>query len=1061
MHMSLNRVATLSALALAACLIQAEEGAFLLAPDIHGDRIAFTREGDIWLGNLATGQAQRLTRHAGIETRARFSPDGTQIAFQAQYDGGGTQVYVMPVEGGIPRRVTNHINAAFLEDWTPDGRKLLCRGPGAEFVWKPFLVPAAGGPEEPLPIERMGMGHIGADNKLAYCRFTDVSGGAWFRYQGGSRNDVWVGDLRTNTFRKVFESKTQAQYPQWIGDRVFFIHENNASWTVNSVAGTGGGAKRHTTPSSDVVYDLQTDGKRLIYVRGTGLEVHDPATNTTTPVNLTLNSDLLHMREHRVDVAPHVGSYSITPTGKRVLVESRGQIVNVPVREGEVRVWKSVPGVRLQKPTMSPDGKKVAYVSDETREQQVYVADADGSNPRVITKDGGRQIASVMWSPDSQWLAVGDSESRIRVAKADGTQEFQVARARRSPFPLTHRFSPDSKWMVYVEEKPWTNQQTHIISVIELATQTRHAVTSGRFRDDYPVFSPDGKFLVYASYRSLPFTADSVQSQLNSTPQAVLLMVPLSKATASPFRPRNEDEGVAPEKPSEDKTLTIDFDGIQDRAIPVPIQATQISQVDMAGDRILYAAGGAIHFYDVTPRAGGTLTPGTFFEVSADGKSVMVNGPRVVPAAGKDLPAAAGAVSYQGFKLDIVPAKEWEQIFWDAWRLNRDYFYVRNMHGVDWKAVGDRYAKLLPHVRARNELTELIRWMQAELSVGHSFRQEPQIFAAPPASTPAYLGVETKAEGGFHRITRLYDGDHMMGASPLLEAGHNVGVGTYIIAVNGQPAPASVDWRELMRDRAGQIISLRVNSRPSAEGARTIYVRPHSAAVERALLERDAVKQKRLAVDEKSGGKVGYIYIGGMVDPDMEEFMIQYLSQLDKEALIIDIRENNGGYISAILVNLLRKETYLRRSERNSQEAGTRYFDAFEGHLTMLINEDSYSDGEGGPMNWRYAKLGPLIGKRTYGALVGSAPAWPLVDGGSMQVPRYGNYREDVGWVVEGPGVAPDIEVENDPNQWAKGVDMQLERAVKEMLDRIAKNPLKRPVQPPDPVWGKTRGGGQ
>jgi tricorn protease len=1058
--MQAYRALTLASLAFAACSAIADEGAFLLAPDIHGDRVVFTREGDLWLGDLGNGQARRLTRHAGIETRARFSPDGSKIAFQGQYDGGGSQVYVMPTEGGIPQRVTNRINAAIIEDWTPDGRKLLCRGPGPEFVSQPFMVPAAGGPEEPLPIERLGMGQMGPDGRLAFCRYADISGGAWFRYQGGSRNDIWVGDLTTLSFRKVFESKTQAQFPQWIGDRVFFVHENDATWTVNSVAGSGGGAKRHTSPSSDVVYDLQSDGKRLIYVRGNGLEVYDPAANQTLPVKLTLNSDRIHMREMRVDVAPGVESYSITPTGKRIMVESRGQIINVPAKEGEVRVWKAMPGVRLQKPEMSPDGKKVAYVSDETREQQVYVADADGSNAKAVTKDGERQIATLQWSPDSQWLAVGDSESRIRLVKADGSEDFEVARARRSMVPLTHRFSPDSKWLVYVEEKPWTWQQVNVISMIEIGTKTRHQVTSGRFRDDYPSFSSDGKYLVYASYRSLPFTADNILSQLNSAPAAMLVLVPLAKTTPSPFRPRNEEEGVTPEKPSEDKTLKIDFDGIKDRLIMVPGVSAEITQVEMVGDRIIYAAGSAINFYDVTPRAGGTITPGGFFQVSADGKSLMISGPRVVPIAGKDLPAAAGAVSYQGFKLDVNPAKEWEQIFWDAWRLCRDYFYVRNMHGVDWKAVGDKYAKLLPHVRARNELTELIRWMQAELSVGHSFRVDPQIFVAPPASTPAYLGIETKADGGFHRITHLYDGDGMMTGSPLLEPGHGVGVGSYIVSVNGQPATATMDWRELLRDRAGQIVSLGVNTRASAEGAKTIYVRPHSAAVERSLWERDTVKKRRLVVDQRSGGKVGYIYLGGMVDPDMEEFMLQYLGQLDKEALIVDIRENNGGYISAILVNLLKKETYLRRSERNSQEAGSRYHDAFEGHLCMLINEDSYSDGEGGPTNWRYAKLGPLIGKRTYGALVGSAPAWPLVDGGAIQVPRYGNYREDTGWVVEGPGVAPDIEVENDPNLWAKGTDAQLERAIKEMMDRIAKKPIKRPVQPPDPTWGKTRGGG-
>jgi len=1056
-----KRGLTLASLAFTASLSIAEEGAFMLAPDIHGNRVVFTREGDLWLGDLATGQARRLTRHQGNETRARFSPDGTKIAFQATYDGGGTQVYVMPVEGGTPVRVTNRLTAALLEDWTPDGQKLLCKGPGAEFVMQPFLIPANGGHEQQLPIERLGMGQYAADGRLAFCKYADISGGAWFRYQGGSRNDIWVADLKTNSFKKAFESKTQAQYPQWIGDRIFFVHENDATWTINSVNGQGGGAKRHTESSTDVVYDLQSDGKRLIYVRGNGLEMFDPAANKASAVNFELNSDMIHMRPTRVDVAQFTESYGITPTGKRVLVEARGQIVTAPVREGEVRLWKAVPGARLQKPEMSPDGKKVCYISDESGEQQLYVADADGNNSKAITKDSGRQLVSVQWSPDNQWIALGDSETRIRLVKADGTDEFEVSRARRSDTPLTHRFSPDGKWLVYVEEKPWTNQQVTVISVLEIATKKKTPVTSGRFRDDAPAFSTDGKFLVYASYRSIPFTADNVLSQLNSEPSAILVLVPLSSATASPFRPKNEEEGAAPaEKPSEDKTFKIDFDGLQNRAIVVPGVTATITQVDMVGDRIIYSAGGAINFYDVSAKASGTVTPGFGFTVSADGKSLLLSGPRVVPVAGKDVPPTAGTVNFQGFKLEIDPAKEWSQIFWDAWRLSRDYFYVRNMHGVDWKAVGAKYAKLLPHVRARNELTELIRWMQAELSVGHSFRVEPTIFPGPTTGAPAYLGVETEVAQGYPRITRLYDGDGMASGSPLLEPGHGVGVGTYILAVNGQPTPGTMDYRELLRDRSGQIVSLTVNSKPTKEGARTIYVRPHNMNAERTMLERDSVKKKRLYVDEKSGGKVGYIYIGGMSDPDMEEFVLQYMSQLDKEALIVDIRENNGGYISAMIVNLLKKETYLRRSQRNSIEPGSRYFDAFEGHLCMLINEDSYSDGEGGPTNWRYAKLGPLIGKRTYGALVGSAPAWPLVDGGAIQVPRYGNYREDVGWVVEGPGVVPDIEVENDPGLWAKGIDAQLDRAIKEMMDRIAKKPLKRPVQPADPTWGKSRGGG-
>jgi len=1035
----------------------------MLSPDIYGNRIAFTREGDIWLGNLTTGEAKRLTRHEGLETRARFSPDGTQIAFQGQYDG-GPQVYVMPTDGGVPRRVTNHITAALLEDWTPDGKKLLCRGPGAKGVLKPFFAPVSGGSEEPIPLQQMGMGEIGPNGLLAFCRFNDIPGGAWFRYHGGSRNDIWIGDLKTNIFKKVFVSQTQAQYPQWIDGRVFFVHENQATWVICSVAPDGSGLKQYGSPSHDLIYDLQTDGKRLIYVKGTALDILDPALDKTFPVNTDLNSDAIHMRPMKVDAASNISGYTISPTGKRLLVEARGQILSVPVKEGEIRVWKSIPGSRLQHPVMSPNGKKVAYISDETREQQVYVADADGSNPLQVTKDSGRQLVALSWSPTSDWLVVGDSEAQSRLVRPDGSEDRLITKARRSDRPLACDFSPDGKWFAYVEEKPWTNQFVNVIYLYDIVGKKSFPVTSGRFLDDTPSFSTDGKFLAYVSYRNLAYKQDAVFSQLNTSVNAYIELIPLSKSTVSPFIVKDDEEPPSPaesstptpaEKPSkqaEVKVVKVDLDGIQSRLITVSGVTGPISQAAVVGDRILFTSGNQINTYDLKTRSQGTLTTGSSFATSPDGKSVLIPGPRVVAVSAESLPATAGAVSLQGYKLDVDPPKEWEQIFWDAWRLCRDYFYVRNMHGNDWLAIGKKYAALLPQVRSRSELTELIRWMQAELSIGHSFRAEPNSFPAPPGSIPAYLGVETKPDQGWHLITRIYDGDGFVPRSPLLETGLGVDVGTYILAVNGRPSPADMDWRELLRDRAGEVVSLTVNSKPTTTGARTIYVKPHTAAVERALIDRDAVRDRREYVDRKSGGKVGYIYLASMGDNDMSDFALQYGSQLDKDALIVDIRHNNGGYISAVLVSILKKQTYLRRSQRNAIEPGTRFTDAFEGALCMLIDEGSYSDGEGGPANWHYAKLGPLIGTHTFGALVGSEPLWPLMDGGGIQVPRYGNYRADVGWVVESNGMAPDIDVENDPNLWAKGIDAQLDRAIQEMLDRSAKNPIKRPVQPPDPV---------
>lgn len=1037
----------------------AEPGHFFSTPDIHGDKVVFSREGDIWIGNLVGGEARRLTRAEGLETKPRFSPDGTQIAFQGQYEG-STQVYVMAVAGGIPARITNRLNSAVLDDWTPDGRKLLCRAPGPFYVPEAFLVPAAGGAEELLPLEKMGMGSLNKNNVLAFCRFGDISGGAWFRYEGGSRNDIWTGDLSTKSFRKVFESKTQAQYPQWVGDRIYFVHEENATWAIKSVDGKGGGVKRHTAPSDEVIFDLQTDGKNLIFTRGTRAEILDSDGDKVVPLSLDLNSDLLHARPKRVDVGA-ITSASVTPTGKRVLGETRGQIISIPTKEGETRLWKSYPGARLRYPSVSPDGKKVAYVSDETKEQQVYVSDADGNAPKAITNDSGRQLDMITWSPTNDWLALGDSESRLRLVKADGSDDREVSRAKRSISAMTHSFSPDGKWLVFVEQMPWTNQYVSRIMVHNIAENKTTAITSGRFRDDSPSFSSDGKWISFVSYRDPNSAADDVFSQLNSNVRGILMLIPLDKSTPSPLRAKNTEEGQTPpaEQPAADKTTKIDFDGIERRMMTLPLPSDTYTQVDVLGDRVIFCNGSQIGFFDFSSKSSGVLTPGQGYIISGDGKNLLIPAWRVVPVAGRDLPANAGAISPAGFKLDLDPPKEWEQIFWDAWRLCRDYFYVRNMHGVDWNAVGVKYAALLPQVRSRNELTELIRWMQAELSAGHSFRQEPALFANSNPTVPAYLGCQTVADGGFHRITRIFDGDGLIPPSPLMEPGHNVSEGDYILAVNGKDTPSTVDWREHLRDRVSQIVSLTVNTRPSKEGARTIYLRPINAAAERTLWERDTVKKRREYVDKASQGKIGYIFLSGMVDPDMDDFILQYLGQLNKEAIIVDIRGNNGGYISAVLVNILAKETYLWRSQRNSQEPSTRYTDSFEGHLCMLINEGSYSDGEGGPTNWRYAKLGPLIGTRTYGALVGSAPMWPLVDGGGIQVPRYGNYREDAGWVVEGPGVKPDIEVENDPNEWAKGRDSQLDRAIAEMLARIAKNPVKRPVQPADPVTGGTRGG--
>lgn len=1047
----------------------AEPGAFLAQPDVHGDHVVFTREGDLWLGALSTGKAKRLTRHEGIETRARFSPDGRTIAFTGQYEG-TNQLYVMPVDGGLPKRVTNHLATALLEGWTPDGQNLLYTSPDWNFSYKPYLAPLAGGTRD-LPIQYLGQGGFDATGaKLAFTRWPTVSGGAWFRYQGGAKNEIWVGDLTALRFTKAFSADGACQFPRWVGDRIYFVREENATFSVGSIRPDGKDYKRHAGPYPVEVFDLETDGKSLVYVKGNELERLDLGSGRTSKVEFDLNSDLIHTKPFKANAAAFVGGLSIGPTGKRVMLEARGQILSVPAKEGAVEHILGRSGVRYELPTLSPDGSKLAYVSDETREQQVYVADKDGKNPVQITKDGGRQLDSIKWSPDGKWLAIGDSESRLRLIKADGSEERLVTTARREITALAHSFSPDSKWLAFVDQKPWVQQSILRVHLHNIEAGTSHPVSDGFFSENAPAFSRDGKFLVMLSRRSVAPEYDALYSQLASNAKDEVFLVALRKSVKSPFLQENDEEPVkkAEEKPAEkpaDKPAEetgIDLDGIGKRIIKVPLPAGLYTQVEMVGNRVIAAGDGAIHFYDIAAKRAGRIISGQAFELSADGKKLLVAGGgfRVVDVTATDLPPTTPAINLAPIKVDVDPVKEWEQIFWDAWRLCRDYFYVRNLHGADWDAIGRKYAAMLPHVRARNELTELIRWMQAELSAGHSFRAAP---ANPPVSTAVaqgYLGIATEAADGYHRVTRVYDGMGLGNASPLAEVGVGVEPGTYLISVAGVPATSDSDYTLALGDKVGQVVAVQVNDKPSKEGARTVYVRAISATNQRTLWAMDEVKLRKEAVDKMSGGKVGYMFLPAMGDPDYGLFTQFWFPQLDKEAILIDIRGNNGGYIGGVLVNILRKETYMRRSQRNSVEAGTRYHDSFEGHLGVIINEESYSDGEGFPNRFKHAGLGPLIGKRTFGALVGSAPMWPLVDGGGIQVPRYGNWRDNEGWVVEGPGVPPDIEVDSDPNDYARGIDTQLTKAVEEMMKRIAAKPIQRPVQPADPTTAKTRGGG-
>ncbi len=1050
----------LYALLLLALPLQQPAQPFLRDPDIHGHRVVFTCEGDLWLGDIATGQTQRLTRSEGRESAGRFSPDGRSIAFTAEYDG-IREVYVMDADGGVPRRITFTNEMALLLDWTPDGKSVLYRTSNQPAWYGLYTVPVAGGFPQRFPLEfGQHVGFAPDGNRFAFTRFARA-GAAWYRYEGGQKNDIWVGDLAAKKFRKVYESRFSNEYPAWVGDRICFVHDEGARFAILSVASTGGSAQKLTELSDVELRGLQTDGRRLVYERAAGLEVLDPTSRQTMRPQFRLSSELMHMLPYLSPADRNVFSAHIGPTGKRVLVESRGQILSLPAKEGDVRTVLAKDGVRYRLPTFSPDGKKIAYVSDETREQQLYVANADGSEPKQLTTDGGRQLVRIQWSPDGKRIALSDNLTRLQLIDVENGNTVEVARGTGWEGPHCS-FSPDSRWLVYDDVDRMTYFSWPVL--YEIATANKTALGPRMTTDYQAVFSSDGKWLAFFSRRSFSPEWDSVQGHMNAKKVLRVCLVPLNKDVKNPLLPESDEEtAVTPEtkkdeeKKDEPPHTTVDLDGIADRWIELPIAADDYSDLAVVGERVLVQKDDTLYYYHLKDKKWGTLTTGVgSFQVSADNKKLLiVRGAnlRVIDVSATEAKSDEGRVSFANYQLRINPRAEWENMYWDAWRLARDYFYVANMHGNDWPAVGEKYAKLLPSVRSRDELNEVIRFLYSELSISHIGVWGGDTRGTFRGASPAFLGIDVEPDAsGYYKITRVLRGDGFSEGdrSPLAAPGVNVREGQYLLEVAGVPARVGSDVFGALIGRAGQVVAVRVNDTPDAEGARTVYVKPMGS--EWRLRYYDWVARQREYVTKASEGKIGYIHIPDMGGWGMAEFLKQYYPQRNKEALLVDVRFNGGGNVSTNIIRILNEKLVAYFNSRNNPQPWTRQGSYFPGPMCCLINEFSGSNGEEFPHHFKALGLGPLVGRRTWGGEVGSDPGWPLADGGTVAIPNYGAWTMDDGWIIESRGVSPDYDVESDPNAWVLGKDPQLDKAVELMLAALKKNPVRRPVTPPDPV---------
>jgi tricorn protease len=1057
-------------------------------PDIHGEQIVFSSEGDLWLGNIASGTTVRLTTHEGVETNPRFSPDGNWIAFTGEYDG-GQDVYVMPTGGGAPRRVTYDLVGAQMVAWTPDGAQILFRSGRLNPIAGPrlFLVSAQGGVPQPLPMERAAQASFAPDGRhLAYCRLP-MENAHWKRYRGGQANRIWIADLDAKTFHRIDDDTINEQYPAWAGRQIIYVSERDGTANLWRYDVKTRRAAKLTLHDSYDVRSPATDGKQVIYQYGEGLWVYDLQTNRDRQLKLTLSSDLMHARPHTV--AGTIGEWGIGPTGKRLVVEGRGQLFTLPVEKGELRAVAPSPGSRAQHPAWSPDGKMIAYVSDRNGEANLWLAPAGGvGEPQPLTKLTGLRLDSPAWSPDSKLIAYRDNSNALMLLDVAQKTVTEVARGdygRVGQFA----FSPDSRWIAY--DRP-ENFFVTSLYLYNIAAKTATRLTTPPTRDYTPVFDPAGKYLYFTSERSVTPHGDAFDFQNDFEKTTKIYLITLAQATPLPLPVESDEEpGSVPADEQAPPTgaetaklattmaktavapMKVDTDGIGERLMELPMVAGDYRALTALPGKLLYLsadaatpAGARLKQYDFATKKETELATGVQgYQVSADGKKLAVRTAEGVQVGdvGGPIGPEAKRVDISGWRIPVDPPAEWRQIFAEAWRNHRDLFYDARTHGQDWQAVRHKYEALLPLIGSRNDLNTIIGEMQGEMNVSHEFVSGGYMRRrAEPGPGYGALGADLVYDvaSKVYRLGRIFPGDgfDMTARSPLLLPGVNVHTGDVVLAINGLPLRADQDPNALLVGQGGKVVTLLVNTRPTPDGARTVRIKAMNGEGQARYY--DWAARNRDYVARNGGANMAYIHLPDMSNNGIVEFTKRFYADLDKDGIILDVRYNGGGIISGQILERLHRVIFEYDQGRYGRPEPY-HRTAYLGRIVVICNERTASDGEYFCTGIRYMKLGPTVGTRTWGGFM-AVNSFPTIDGGFVSTPAMGSFTPEGKWLPDGYGFNPDFVVEEDPNAFVAGRDPQLDKAISLLKEEIKQNPPHWPkrLDPPskEKAFGPNKG---
>ena len=1021
------------------------------------------------------GEAQRLTSHVGYEMFPRFSPDGKTIAFTGQYDG-NTEVYTIPSTGGEPLRVTytatnkrddlgdrmgpNNI----VMNWTPDGSRIVYRNRISDgFDGKLYTVDKEGGLSEVIPLPEGGFCSYSPDGKqLAYNRVMREFR-TWKYYKGGMADDIWIYNPEKKSVENITDNVAQDIIPMWIGDEIFFLSDRDRTMNI-FVYNT---KTRQTSKVTDFTeYDVKfpsANGHTIVFENGGYLYKMDAAAKKPEKVEVKLTSDNIYARSEIKDGAQYLTEASISPDGERVVVTARGEVFNLPVEKGVTKNITRSPGQHDREAQWSPDGKMIVYISDGTGETELYMQDATGGEPVQLTKDNDTYIRSFEWSPDSKTVVYTDRKNRINLLDI---ATKQVTTLLQDPMAEIRdvTYSPDSKWLTY--SRPGTNEHS-IIYVYNIAEKKEYPVTDKWYNSDSPVFSRDGKYLVFSSARDFNPTYGSLEwNHVYNNMEGVYLVL-LSKDTPSPFLEKDAEVAVVKEDKakkeepkkdgkketaSESPVVKIDMDGISDRIIQLPLAGSRYGNFYADGNKVYYFGRGGTKVYDLEKQKEESVADGASMSVAPGSKKALFyKGGEIyvtdIPSGKADL---SEAVNLSNMKITTDYPKEWAQIFDEAWRAFRDGFYVENMHGVDWKAIKKKYEVLLPYVKTRLDLNYVIGEMIGELNCGHAY-VNPGELDRPDCVQTGLLGAEiSRDKSGFFRLEKILPGASWSKdlRSPLTEPGIEAKAGEFIVAIDGVPTNSVKDMFSLLVGKAGVPTELSLNSKPQLAGARKIVISP--LAEEYSLYHYNWVQDNIKKVDKATNGRVGYIYIPDMGVDGLNEFSRYFYPQLDKEGLIIDDRANGGGNVSPMILERLSREPYRLTMRRGSNHIGTVPDAVQVGPKVCLINKYSASDGDLFPWGFRALGLGKLIGTRTWGGIVGISGPLPYMDGTDIRVPFFTSYDPKTGqWIIENHGVDPDILIDNDPIKEWNGEDQQLNKAIEEVMKDLQNRKPLAPVPAP------------